>query len=214
MADGSGPVAVGAGASVILEPSPRSTAGAAALADFAPAGPVFDESAARERFLEALSAALRVALDSFDAECIAARTIQRVFRGYFTRERLAEMGYYAREIQRVFRGHLGRRRTRALIDSARASHAASLRSCAARAIQRVYRGFRSRKYVHDFGARKAYIAFVAAKGEELRAASQQALEEQLQVRSSRALQLQPPADPTPFILALSPSLPLLLACCT
>ncbi len=179
--------ALDGGAAAPLLPLPAVAPPAMAVGD----EPVFDEAGARARFLAALSAALRGALDSFDAECPAAVAIQAAFRGYFSRTRLREMGYYAREIQRVFRGHMGRRRARALINAARASHAAARAACAARAIQRVFRGFRSRKYRHDFYARKAYIAAVTAKGDALRAASQQALEEQLQVRGG--LRQQPAA---------------------
>jgi len=82
----------------------------------------------------------------------------------------------------VYRGHLGRRRARLAIEHHIAAAALSIRHGAASAIQRVYRGYRSRCLRHDFRARKAYIATVHAQGEVLRAQLQARLEEQIQVR--------------------------------
>jgi hypothetical protein len=51
----------------------------------------------------------------------------------------------------------------------------------AREIQRVYRGYFSRKYRHDFYARKAYIQQVLMQGEQLRGECQRNMEEQIAI---------------------------------
>jgi hypothetical protein len=142
----------------------------------------FDEAAARQHFLGKLREALQDALSSFDTECAAAKRIQALFRGYYLRLRLTEMAYYATEIQRIFRGHLGRLQARRVLDAREDAASRDIAVACAVAIQRTYRGFRSRRYLHDFYARKEYMRYVADKGEELRAAAQQQLEQQLEVR--------------------------------
>jgi IQ calmodulin-binding motif len=142
---------------------------------------VFSESEERRKFIAGLDAALRDALLNFDHECGAAIRIQAATRGFLTRLRIAELHYYATEIQRLARGHLARRIARQRLEHRARDSLQAFKSGCARSIQRIYRGFRSRKYLHDYYARKRYVAFVAAKGEEIRQASQAALEEQLQV---------------------------------
>lgn len=142
----------------------------------------FDEAAARQHFLDKLREALQDALSSFDTECAAAKRIQALFRGFYLRLRLTEMAYYATEIQRIFRGHLGRLQARRVLDAREDAASRDVAVACAVAIQRIYRGFRSRRYLHDFYARKEYMRYVADKGEELRAAAQQQLEQQLEVR--------------------------------
>ncbi len=79
----------------------------------------------------------------------------------------------------MYRAHLARRRVRQLMDARYASLAAAVRHAAAAAIQRTFKGFYSRRHVHDFYSRKAYVAAVAARGEALRAELEGALAAQL-----------------------------------
>lgn len=77
--------------------------------------------------------------------------------------------HLALRMERVYRGHLGRlsfeesqqERDRALRLAFWAENAIM--------IQRIFRGFSSRKTKHNFYLRKHYLASVAAKGEEIRA---------------------------------------------
>jgi hypothetical protein len=50
------------------------------------------------------------------------------------------------------------------------------------AVQRTFRGYYSRRYKHDFHARRAYIIGVAKKGEHLRKTLQETLDGQVEVR--------------------------------
>jgi hypothetical protein len=100
------------------------------------------------------------------------------------RHRFRRCSYYARELQRVYRGHLGRRATRTVLEARIAGRTAAVRHACARVIQACFRGFSSRKYRHDFYARKAYIAEIAAKGEALRVQLAAQLDEQITVRTT------------------------------
>jgi hypothetical protein len=102
------------------------------------------------------------------------------------RPRFRRCSYYARELQRVYRGHLGRRATRTVLEARIAGRTAAVRHACARVIQACFRGFSSRKYRHDFYARKAYIAEIAAKGEALRVQLAAQLDEQITVRATKA----------------------------
>lgn len=88
--------------------------------------------------------------------------------------------YYAREIQRIYRGHLGRKKVRRELDLRLLSHRLAVEHYAATCIQKIFRGCYSRKYVHDFYARKAYIEQVAAQGENLRKQLEQNLMDQVE----------------------------------
>ena len=70
----------------------------------------------------------------------------------------------------MYRGHLGRKRVRSLIDFRASAARAAVRHFAATRIASAFKGAYSRKYIHDFNARRAYIAAIAARGNALSAA--------------------------------------------
>jgi hypothetical protein len=85
----------------------------------------------------------------------------------------------------VYHGHLGRKRVRALVDARASSSRAAVRHFAATRIASAFKGAYSRKYIHDFNARKRYIAAIAARGDALRAELEAAHEAALAVEVAR-----------------------------
>lgn len=101
----------------------------------------------------------------------AAVTIQAIRRGCLKRRQVKLMRAACTALQRVWRGFLGRETAAydsALRDKERAK---MLWSISARAIQRTFRGFRSRRYKHSHYERKAYLAAVRAKDQNMREVS-------------------------------------------
>lgn len=85
-------------------------------------------------------------------------------------------------IQKLLRGHFARRRAERLAQTkAEVEHVAMLHHFVV-LIQRNFRGFRSRKYRHDFYARKLYISGIKDKSEVVRTEMAEARQKQLQVR--------------------------------
>ncbi|OQR95553.1 hypothetical protein THRCLA_07761 [Thraustotheca clavata] len=139
----------------------------------------------REATMELLAAAMQDAKLNAFKELSAAICIQRIFRGQRVRASISRMRTAEILIARVFRGHLGRhkalkakRRRKHLEKQARYHHLA-------RIIQTCYRGFHSRKYVHNFATRKTYLRELEAKGNALRATLQRRLEEQREMEFER-----------------------------
>lgn len=99
----------------------------------------------------------------------AAQAVQAAYRGHVERQRLRAQHQAASAIQRSLRAASSRQRA----DSERAAAAAAkeqaLYNAAATQIQRMFRGFWSRRYVHDCRRRREYLAKIAAKGAETRA---------------------------------------------
>lgn len=90
--------------------------------------------------------------------------------------------YFVTEIQRVTRGHLGRKRARYVRDMWLHHHHQTLQTHLAVSMQRLYRGFRSRKYKHSFYARKRYLAHVNIQNENLRQSMEEQFQAQIEVR--------------------------------
>mmetsp|Transcript_15183 Transcript_15183/g.49819 ORF Transcript_15183/g.49819 Transcript_15183/m.49819 type:complete len:309 (+) Transcript_15183:52-978(+) len=111
----------------------------------------------------------RVAEAARARESGAALVIESNFRSWVVRKNLAEFHARALQIQAYYRGHLGRKRAwnraHALARDLRERFFAR----AAVVIQRHWRGYWSRKHVHSFGARKAYLRAVEKASEALRA---------------------------------------------
>jgi hypothetical protein len=87
-------------------------------------------------------------------------------------------------VARVYRGHLARKRCHQLKKKRRNHEKHQVLIYHAIYIQKMYRGFRSRKYIIDFRIRKTYVKHLAVKGEELRLAMEQRLQQQQMVNSS------------------------------
>jgi len=97
-----------------------------------------------------------------------ASDIQRLFRGGKSRTRIRGKHFAANEIQRVFRGHRGRKRVK---DAARVRAQMQryhLIQYFVLQIQRVLRGFYSRKYRSNHASRKRFIKATKEKAEEIR----------------------------------------------
>lgn len=123
-------------------------------------------------------AAVRAAEHARTTERLAATAIQAAWRGFVVRKNLATATAAATVIQAGYRGHLGRLRAlKQSVEVARALRAAYF-GAAATEIQRAFRGYYSRKYVHSFYARQAYLAAVSASADELRATMAAQYEEQ------------------------------------
>ena len=157
----------------------------------------------------------RAANEAKDRECQAAINIQRVFRGARDRYAITLKAYacccrgsallcavvltpcapvpsslHCRracvEIERVFRGHCGRERARAAREQRAATEESGVFQYYATVIQRAFKGYYSRKYVHDFFARKAYIESIKQKSEELRDQLSGHMEQQIEAEQDRA----------------------------
>ena len=91
----------------------------------------------------------------------AALLIQKTYRRWTVRNAFLFFRYVVITIQRVFRGHLyGRRLKRQIIEERNRNEKNQFYHYCATQIQKVYRGFRVRKYVHNFYQRKEYLKFV------------------------------------------------------
>lgn len=103
-----------------------------------------------------------------DVEQAAALKIQTRWRGFYVRVHLWKILDSTIKIQSHLRGHLGRKRFgnhQRNIARGERDHYFNL---AAQEIQRYWRGYYSRKYVHNFSARQQYIARILAAGNTLR----------------------------------------------
>mmetsp|Transcript_8275 Transcript_8275/g.1090 ORF Transcript_8275/g.1090 Transcript_8275/m.1090 type:complete len:85 (-) Transcript_8275:185-439(-) len=69
-------------------------------------------------------------------------------------------------IKKVFKGYHIRKKFWGLINQQLSHNRFMFYSYAAISIQRMYRGYYSRKYVHDFYARKKYIRYIEEKNEK------------------------------------------------
>lgn len=86
-------------------------------------------------------------------------------------------------IQRLLRGHFARVRARREAERKAEAEADGVVNHLVVMVQKVFRGFRSRKYRHDYYARKSYINDVQKKGEALCADMRAERERQIKVCS-------------------------------
>ena len=126
----------------------------------------------KDAFLQLLMEKTTEAEEHRVSETNAAVLIQKSFRGYLVRKSLGTLRDAAIVIQscyRMYRGQLRaeeKKRESDRLQRRRYFHLAAVE------IQRHWRGYSSRKNVHDFYARAGYIAKVMQRTEELRAASE------------------------------------------
>jgi len=91
--------------------------------------------------------------------------IQSVFRAFRVRKRWRAYRTAKNLVRKVLKGYLARQRTKALrMDRARRLNAVFFHQCAT-CIQRVFKGWLSRKHEHDFYGRKRYLETVRKRGE-------------------------------------------------
>lgn len=99
----------------------------------------------------------------------AAKSIQRVWRGYRSRRLLAALHRYARSVQAQYRGYRARKAVAVLRQRRAADRKLAYYNEAAVQIQRHWKGFSTRRNREDFYRRKRYVAEVTRQAEELRA---------------------------------------------
>jgi hypothetical protein len=117
---------------------------------------------------DSLDEACKLALDSAEIENIAATNIQRTFRGSLVRAKRTQKFECCRSIQRVYRGHLARLRCDRIAEAKRAAVRMGFFHYQAHIVQKSFRGYYSRRYYHDFYARKAYISNIMHKSDALK----------------------------------------------
>lgn len=97
-----------------------------------------------------------------------ASDIQRLFRGGKARTRIRGKHFAANQIQRVFRGHRGRKRVKEAARLKLQIQRYHLIQYFVLQIQRIMRGFYSRKYKSNHASRKRFIKATKEKAEEIR----------------------------------------------
>jgi len=102
--------------------------------------------------------------------------------GVLTPVRLPHFRAACCTIQRVYRGHLGRVKSGNAREERAMEQESSVYHYYATVIQRVFNGYYSRKYIHDFFARKAYIESIKEKSQQLREQLSGHMEKQIEVR--------------------------------
>ena len=112
--------------------------------------------------------------------------IQKLWRGQRIRAWVSVMRAACIEIERVFRGHLGRTRRDVLAKARTDYEELAVFHYHAVLCQRTFRGYYSRRYRHDFNARKAYIRSVVERGDALRERLEAARERQIVVEAEAA----------------------------
>ena len=121
-----------------------------------------------ESLFNALTNGLQDAEDNAEKEKIAATDIQRCWRGCTVRAQRTHKFNSCRSIQRVYRGHLARLRCKKISEVANSEIRMGFFHYQAHIIQKSFRGYYSRRYYHDFFARKAYINSIMNKSEALK----------------------------------------------
>ena len=111
---------------------------------------------------------VRAASDAAKSEHDAAVKIQSFVRLHFLRIWYNHVLALIIRGQRIYRGHAGRKRAVQLTAKRREWETMSFFHYQACMCQRIFRGYYSRRFRHDFHARKNYIRNILKKSEELR----------------------------------------------
>ncbi|KAF4660689.1 spermatoproteinsis associated 17 [Perkinsus chesapeaki] len=133
---------------------------------------------------------LQAAEDYRSTETRAATDIQRIFRGAIIRFQYERTRRAIKLIQRVFRGHVGRTKAAAARTKENGRRQLAFFHAQAETIQRFFKGFWSRKYMHDFYAMKRYLAAVAERGEQSRSYLQEQAEVKLKSEEEETTRMQ------------------------
>jgi hypothetical protein len=108
---------------------------------------------------------MQAASDHLPKEMAAVIKVQSVYRASNVRKRYHSLLGAVMLIQRVMRGFLGRARTRALrLDRNRRLNTLFFHHCAA-VVQKFFRGWWSRRHLHDYYGRRGYLEKVQKRGE-------------------------------------------------
>ncbi|KAI8903512.1 hypothetical protein EDD86DRAFT_214623 [Gorgonomyces haynaldii] len=108
------------------------------------------------------------AKETQELEYKSAIVIQKNWRGYKQRYKYQLQKFCVIQIQKVFRGYLGRVYALKVISENRREARTTFFSAMAVKIQKVWRAYRSRKYIFDYYRRKAYLQSIGIKAVEMR----------------------------------------------
>lgn len=122
----------------------------------------------RNQPVEAIFAATDVAEENRLIECSAATKIQSVARMRRARVRYLHVRNCIESMQRTYRGYMSRRRFLDIVCMAKLNHQRAVYNHFATTIQRVFRGFYSRKWRSDFFSQKRYLQMVEARSQAVR----------------------------------------------
>merc|ERR1712087_484378 len=126
---------------------------------------------------------LSAAADSHrEVETAAAVRVHKTWRGRSARKVLSNLLNTVLLLQRAVRGYLGRQKAREVRLKRDLARQRAVFDALAAVIQKRYRAFHSRKYKHNFYARKAYVAAVVHKSESIRKTLQSNFEQQVGVQ--------------------------------
>lgn len=98
---------------------------------------------------------------------MAARNIQRYYRGYRTRKYIKNLNRNAAIIQKYVRGYLSRKHYSVLLEETLQNRFEAHYNRSATTIQRRFRGYYSRKYSFDFYRMKSWLAKLVIKNEQV-----------------------------------------------
>lgn len=132
----------------------------------------------RNQPVEAIFAATDVAEENRLIECAAATKIQSVARMRRGRVRYLHVRNCIVSMQRTYRGYMSRRRFLDIVCHARLSHQRAVYDHFATSIQRVFRGFYSRKWRSDYYSQKRYLQMVEARSQAVRHEAEQCRSQQ------------------------------------
>jgi len=122
------------------------------------------------------------------AEYDATLTLQSSVRRVQQRAKLADWRARAISLERVYRGHLGRNYYEDMQQQRDARTRRAFWNSSAALVQKIWRGFYSRKNIHNFYLRKAYLDSVAQTGQERRAELEEHYEQLYEIEMQRVQQ--------------------------
>eukprot|EP00164_Ancoracysta_twista_P002376 GFYU01003147.1.p1 GENE.GFYU01003147.1~~GFYU01003147.1.p1 ORF type:complete len:350 (+),score=63.26 GFYU01003147.1:119-1168(+) len=118
-------------------------------------------------------------------EFASAMAIQRWYRGHMVRRYIAVLRWAAVIIQKAIRRYVARCRYMHLVEDSKLKQTMEYCNKAVIEIQRMFRGFYSRKYIHNYYARQRYLRNVMEASEHLREAMHVQLQEQMEAEVER-----------------------------
>mmetsp|Transcript_28053 Transcript_28053/g.97047 ORF Transcript_28053/g.97047 Transcript_28053/m.97047 type:complete len:358 (-) Transcript_28053:140-1213(-) len=141
---------------------------------------------ARHEVVDAVIAARAKAAEENAHLNTCAALLQRLYRGAMARRAIRLKSRAARTIQRVIRGARGRAESARTMREREEQQQASVFHYYASIAQRIFRGYYSRRYIHNYHSRKLYIQTIQEQSEVLRKQLEEAREEQIEGEMARA----------------------------
>ena len=142
----------------------------------------------QDQFLEEYFRLAKAQAETFDTELAACCLIQRVWRGTLARLRMFERSFAALNVQRIWRGFMGRLEYAQRLIVAQRKARLAYYDAKATSIQKIVRGFRSRKTKHDFYARAKFLESVTFQNATVRTQLEEHYERQVENVMTRQLE--------------------------